>query len=387
MELRSGTPEEAGMSPSRIEHVKELAAGWVVDGATPALVVMAARRGVVVLHEAYGRLTPEADSPPLQRDSLFPISSTTKPITATAIMALVEDGLLGLNRPVQGYIPEFVGDGKEDVLVHHLLTHTSGLDLVFGFTPPDGTPEEMGLPPNEETQHPLVHALLYPEFGTPLSMRPGEKMAYCNLNYALLGEIVRRVSGQSYANFAAERILGPLGMGDTHFIVPDAARSRAVKRPDTSAFAYLNAEWIMDAPMPWSGVYSTARDMAVFGQMFLNGGVYGGARILSPPTVAAMTRNQVPGIGTSRWGEYHDEAFWGYGWNIYGGDDWESFPGTLQSPATFRHGGVGVVLLWVDPVYELVGVYFSVALEMFDSANAKSEWELFVNAVTAAVDD
>ena len=387
MELRSGAPEEVGMSSRRIQHVKELAAGWVEDGATPALVVLVARRGQVVLHEAYGRLTPEADSPPLQRDSLFPISSTTKPITATAIMALVEDGLLGLNRPVQGYIPEFVGDGKEDVLVHHLLTHTSGLDLVFGFTPPDGTPEEMGLPPNEETQHPLVHALLYPEFGTPLSMRPGEKMAYCNLNYALLGEIVRRVSGQSYASFGAERILEPLGMGDTHFIVPDAIRSRAVKRPETSAFASLNAEWIMDTPMPWSGVYSTARDMAIFGQMFLNGGSYGNTNILSRATVAEMTRNQIPGIGTFWRGESHDEALWAYGWNIYGGDDWKYQPGTLMSPKAFRHGGAGGVYLWVDPVHELVGVYFSVVLEMIDDIHQKDSAELFVNAVTAAIDD
>ena len=343
MKLRTGTPEEAGMSSRRIQHVRELASSWVEDGITPALVVLAARRGVIILHEAYGRLKPEANSPPLQRDSLFPISSMTKPITATAVMALVEDGLLGLNRPVQSYIPEFVGDGKEDVLVHHLLTHTSGLDLRFGFTAPDMSANDERLPPHEETQHPLIHTLLFPEFGTPLSMKPGEKMTYCNLNYALLGEIVRRVSGQSYASFGAERILEPLGMGDTHFIVPDAIRSRAVKRPETSAFASLNAEWIMDAPMPWSGVYSTARDMAIFGQMFLNGGIYGDARILSPPTVAAMTRNQIPGIAASVRGETYAEGLWGYGWNIYGGEDWKRFPGTLMSPEAFNHPGAGEV--------------------------------------------
>ena len=124
--LHYGTPEEAGMLPDRIERVKRLAEGWVADGHTPSLVVLAARRGVIFLHEAYGVLTPEEDSPPLQLDTIFPLGSLTKPITATAAMILVEDGLLGLNRPVVDYIPEICGEGTEEVLVHHLLSHTSG---------------------------------------------------------------------------------------------------------------------------------------------------------------------------------------------------------------------------------------------------------------------
>jgi CubicO group peptidase (beta-lactamase class C family) len=88
--LRHGTPEEAEMLPDRIERVKRLAEGWVAEGHTPSLVVLAARRGVICLHEAFGALTPAEDSPPLQKDSIFPISSITKPITATAIMILVE---------------------------------------------------------------------------------------------------------------------------------------------------------------------------------------------------------------------------------------------------------------------------------------------------------
>ena len=391
--LIPGTPEEAGMSSRRIQHVRELAAGWVEDGMHPALVVLVARRGVIVLYEAYGKLTPDAGSPILQRDSIFPLASLTKPITATAVMALVEDGLLGLNRPVQSYIPEFVGDGKADVLVHHLLTHTSGLrvDMVYllqlGFDPPAGTPEEMGLPPLEETQHPLVHSLVTPQYGVPLSMKPGEEMIYCDLNYALLGEIVRRVGEQSYASFATERILEPLGMNDTHFIVPNSMRSRAVKRPEDSVFAGLNEEWIMDVPMPWAGVFSTAHDMGIFGQMFLNGGVYGDTRILSSPTVAAMTRNQIPGVGSEYRGEHHDEAPWGYGWNIHAGVKWAKVPGALMSPETFQAGGAGGVHMWVDPTYELVGIYFSVVTEMLDDAHHRYAADLFGSAVTAAIDD
>src|SRR4051812_37161523 len=99
------------MSVPRIAHVANLAAKWVAEGVTPSLAVLVARRGVVVLHEAYGRLAPALGALALARDAIFPLCSVTKPITATAIMILVEDGLLGLNRPVAEYIPEFAGEG------------------------------------------------------------------------------------------------------------------------------------------------------------------------------------------------------------------------------------------------------------------------------------
>src|SRR5215467_7971689 len=120
MQLRPGEPEEVGMSARRVRHVGQLAAGWVAQGITSALVVLVARRGVIVLHEAFGRLTPDDDAPPLPPDAIYPIASITKPITATAVMILVEDGLIGLNRPVAEYIPDFVGEGKDRIMVYHL---------------------------------------------------------------------------------------------------------------------------------------------------------------------------------------------------------------------------------------------------------------------------
>src|SRR6267378_3813339 len=127
--LRSGDPEEVAMAMPLVSRAARLAERWVAEGHTSGLVVLVARRGVVVLHEAFGRLSPEADAPALPRDALFPIASITKPITATAVMCLVEDGLVGLNRPVPQYIPEFAGEGKEHVTIRHLLTHTSGLQV------------------------------------------------------------------------------------------------------------------------------------------------------------------------------------------------------------------------------------------------------------------
>jgi CubicO group peptidase (beta-lactamase class C family) len=237
------------------------------------------------------------------------------------------------------------------------------------------------------TQHSLIHELLASQYGAALSIAPGEEMVYCNLNYAFLGEIVRRVSGQSHADFATERIFTPLGMSDTFCVVPDSMKSKVVRHPDNSSFANLNAEPIMDTPMSWTGVYSTSRDMAVFGQMFLNGGIYDGTRILSAQTVETMTRNQIPGVGTNIRGEPHKEALWGYGWNIFGGDNWKYQPGTLMSDRSFSHNGAGGLYLWVDPDQEIVGVYFSVATEFIDGLYLKSSMDLFVNAVTAAVED
>jgi CubicO group peptidase (beta-lactamase class C family) len=381
--LRVGTPEEVGMSPQRIQHVRELSAGWFADGVTPSLVVLAARRGVIVLHEAFGQLTPDEDSPPLAVDSLFPVTSITKPIVATAVMCLVEDGLLGLNRPVADYIPEFQGEGKGDVLVHHLLTHTSGIRQEEVDAHMSVVADTVKVPPPDDTQHPLVQERLFGALGAPLWKPPGVEMSYSDHNYTFAGEIVRRVSGDSLDNFARERIFAPLGMNDTYFIVPESVRRRAVRRPPGSPFPSWGEDRMMDIPFAATGASSTALDMATFLQMFLNRGRYGEARIVSGPTVDAMTRNQIPGIGADLMGERHAEAFWGLGWDIHGPGKWNGHPGALLPLEAFHHRGMGGTYIWGDPINEIVGAYFSVR----PSEEIPLMIEEFVNAVTAAVVD
>jgi CubicO group peptidase (beta-lactamase class C family) len=384
MKLRVGTPEEAAMSPERIEGVKKMAAGWVENGTHPALVVLVARRGIIVLHEAYGRLTPEPDSPPLRTDSIFPLASGTKPITATCAMLLVQDGLIGLNRPVRDYLPEFKGDGKDAVLVHHLLTHTSGLrsEDVQGFL-------------RKQTGSPglAVEAMDYPEYvrlvcGAPLSGLPGEEMSYLNLNYTLLGEIVRRSGGRTLEDFARQRLFKPLGMKDTAYVVAESDRSRVVKRQPQALMAeMLNSQHLQGRPDGGAGAFATALDIAVLLQMFLNQGSYGDVRILGRRAIAEMTCNQIPGVSTFFRGEFHKEASWGYGWGIKGNEKWAYYGGDINSPRTFSHGGAGGIFYWVDPVNETVGVYFSVALERVRSGLHRYCADLFINAATAAVDD
>jgi serine-type D-Ala-D-Ala carboxypeptidase len=394
--LRYGTPEEAGMLPDRIERVKQLAEGWVAEGHTPSLVILAARKGIIFLHEAYGRLRPEDDSPPLQIDSVFPIASLTKPVTATAVMTLVEDGLLGLNRPVVDYIPEICGEGTEEILVHHLLTHTSGYnDEALTAFMIERRGKWSKFPSCPQNQHPLIHELLYRQYPAPLWKSPGVEMSYCGHNYLLLSEIVRRVSGCSLTDFAAEKIFQPLGMNDTYYIVPESIDPRIVKRPANAPGAQrisrfnegFNSRQMQETPYGEGGLFSIAMDMAVFGQMFLNGGGYGDKRVLSRPTVSEMTRNQIPGIGLDWFGTYRPEASWGYGWIVASDTKWKYHLGSLHSPKLFGHGGAGGAGLLIDPVHEIVLVYFSVVLEVTPRLEQKNDADLFQNAIYASINE
>ncbi len=392
MQLRPGIPEEVGMSAPRLRGVARVAERWVAQGITQALVLLVARRGAIVLHEAFGRLTPDDDAPSVKRDTIYPMTSLTKPITATVAMSLVEDGLLSLQRPVSDYIPEFVGEGKQVVMVHHLLTHTSGLRDEDVLAHATKKKDMVAIPPAEATQHPFINEILWLRYDAPLWKAPGVEMSYCNYGYNVLGEVVRRVSGQSLADVARERIFQPLCMEDTFYIVPESVRTRIVRRPVGAPFTVglpgpgLGTREHEELPWASAGVYSTARDMAIFGQMFLNRGSYGDVRILSPASVAEMTRNQIPGISSRFVDEFFPEASWGLGWSIHGNKK-ALRSGSLHSPQAFNHQGSGGVVVWVDPVYDLVGVYFSVVLELIDGLHAKTCVDLFINAVTAAVVD
>jgi CubicO group peptidase (beta-lactamase class C family) len=387
MKLRHGTPEEAGMSSERLAHIAEKARRWVIEEKIhPALAVLVARRGVIVLEEAFGNLTPAVDSPLLTPDSLFLLMSCHKPFVATLAMILVERGELGLFRPVQYYLPEFKGDGKEKSLVFHLLTHTSGLDDNNLAALAEKRKGQVTIPPLPVNQYPAIHKNLSHRYDLPLSYNPGSEQRYCTHGYALMIEIIRRISGQSYPDFAREQLFEPLGMASTHYILPEALRSRAVIRPPDALDADMLNNWEkMDV---FDGrAFSSVKDIAVFAQMFLNSGVYGDARILSPVTVAEMTRNQIPGISADFLDEHFPEAGWGLGWMLHINKQTAVFAETLSSAKTYSHPGWGGTFFWVDPVQELVGCYFSVHMHWGNPM----EWlhytrgDMFVNGVTAAI--
>jgi len=395
--LREGSPQKAGMSSARLKNAAEIARHVVETKLSQTVEVLVARRGVIVLHKVFGKLTPERNSartPPL---ALFPIASITKLLTATALMILVEEGRVGLNRPVSSYIPEFSGEGKETVLVRHLLTHTSGLNEEQVEKYARGQEDKIAAPPADETIHPLLHRYYTIRYGAPLWKPPGTEMSYCNYNFELAGEIVRRVSKTGLDSFAKSRIFRPIGMVDTYYCRMDAPVKRRVRRPpdppntklpptalDRALEAAEETERILYAS---GSALSTVLDIARFGQMFLNGGDYGDTRVLSPVTVTEMTRNQIPGIKSVFIDEFFPEASWGLGWSVHGPKTGQC--GGLYSANSFEHWGSGGTYIWVDPDLEMIGVYFSSVpstpnfLEDF-----KKYWlnDLFTDAVASAVE-
>ncbi|GAA3399518.1 serine hydrolase domain-containing protein [Paenibacillus hodogayensis] len=379
--LREGAPEQAGMRADRIHYLENSVQQWVGAGVTPAAAMLVARKGVIVSHKAYGPLTPMEGAPSLAKDSLFPLASLTKPLTATCILILVEDGKLDLFDPVSRFIPEFVGEGKEAVNLHHLLTHTSGLrpDDVRDHT----TRQEAAgitVPEPEPTAHPHIHKYLLLGCGTPLWKPPGTEMRYLDYGYRLLGEIVQRVSGHSLHQFATERIFAPLGMNDTFYVVPDALFDRAVRRSESLAGGgWFGTPDALRYPSPSGGAYSTVRDMAIFGQMFMNGGRYGQTRILSPITVREMTKNQIPGVPATSNDLTFREGSWGYGWNVRSMKQDDS--GSLRSQRAFDHGGAGGVRLLIEPDYDVLWAYFPIVTDKLYTRN------LFHNMVMSGIEE
>jgi hypothetical protein len=204
------------------------------------------------------------------------------------------------------------------------------------------------------------------------------------------GEAVKVVDGYIGAalNLAARlcELAGPhLGMIDSSYGLPEALVPRLVLRGPAAHEPDLDTPIFRQRAWGSAGVFSTARDMAIFGQMFLNGGVYGDQRILSPASVAAMTHDRLPGIPARIINEFFPEASWGLGWSIHGRKT--GWCGGLYSPRAYEHWGSGGVYLWVDPTYDVVGAYFSVIPVPEADPGYTELQDLFTDAVTAALVD
>ncbi|HEV3096744.1 MAG TPA: serine hydrolase domain-containing protein [Candidatus Dormibacteraeota bacterium] len=381
--LRPGNPEDVGMSAEQLRRVGELARGWVDEDLLQGLVGLVARHGRIVFYERFGRQLPDRDSPSVSLDSIFPMASITKIFTTTAVMLLVEEGRVGLNRRVREYIPEFAGEGKDGVLLRHLLTHTSGIgeDQLEAFAKER---EGIAIPPADATLHPLMNEYMVQRYDCPLSKPPGAEMSYADFNFELAGEIVRRVTGKSLADFARLRIFEPLGMPDTHYCRVDVPRQRRAWRGPDPEDPWREAIEIEPIAQASGRSWASAMDMAIFCQMFLNRGTYGDVRILSPASVVEMTRNQIPGVRSTFLNEVFPEASWGLGWSIHGTKT--GLCGTLYSPEAFEHWGAGGAYVWADPLHDLVGIYCAVAPNPH-SDEGKAKWRngSFTDAVTAAV--
>ena len=341
--LRPGKPEDVGMSAARLQQASRVLDEETKSGRVLAASMLVARRGVVVLHRGWGRLAPQASSPAANEDTVFLLASITKPVTATALLLLVERGFVSLADPVQKYLPEFQGPGREQVRVQDLLSHISGM--------PDMLPENVEL---RRANAPLSE-FVRRAMTTPLLFPPRTSFNYQSMGILLAAEIVERLTKMPLREFERKELFEPLSMkksalGLGGMAIPDTAwcqgaPSYETQSEDQKRFGANSPYW-RDMGHPWGGMHSTTGDLAVFLQMFLNGGIYRGTRILSPGTVETMISDhnaQVSG------------APWGLGWALKQSKVWNFF-GELGSNRTYGHVGATGTVAWADPETDVLCV-------------------------------
>jgi beta-glucosidase-like glycosyl hydrolase/CubicO group peptidase (beta-lactamase class C family) len=334
-------PQDAGFSPEGLARAEALVARAVEDGAAPGAVALVGRRGKIVLERAFGKLTYDEDAPRVTTDTLFDLASLTKVVvTTTLAMILHERELLDVESPVSRYVPEFRGEGKDRVLVKDLLAHSGGLlwwtDFFRKFEGKTG----------EEAKRGYLASICE----MPLDHPPRSKTVYSDLGILLLGEVLERVTGRELEELAKTEVLEPLGMDEAMYRPPPALRPRIAPTEidpwrgrlvqgevhDENAFG-------LGGVAPHAGLFSTARSLAAFAQMMLNGGAYGGRRLLRSETISLFTRRADLVPGSSR----------ALGWDT---PSEPSSAGKLFSSSSFGHTGFTGTSLWIDPERELFAI-------------------------------
>ncbi|MEU7413753.1 serine hydrolase domain-containing protein [Streptomyces sp. NPDC042638] len=367
---------EAGLDAGALDRLDRHLARHVDEGRLPGFLVAVARAGRVAHLTVHG-LRDVGAGLPVEPDTLWRIYSMTKPVTAVAVLLLVQEGRLSLDDPVDRYLPAFAGPRVYEsgsgtdvrtrpaagpVLVRHLLTHTAG--LTFGFYhrhPVDALYREAGLeysvPPGKDLAETVD---LYARM--PLQFEPGTRWNY-SVASNVLGRLIEVVSGRPLDAFFAERILGPLGMTDTGFHLAPGQEGRLAQlygETDEGGIEPVPGLPVHGRPRFLSGsggLVSSAHDFHRFMELLRRGGELDGVRLLSPRTLALMTRNQLPGKATIRsfGAPVHQEPAMdglGFGFNVSVVTD----PARTLAPShagTYGWTGVATTAFWVDPAHDL----------------------------------
>jgi len=369
--LKISRPDVAGMSYDRLETAFRVLAREVEEGAIPGAVAAIGRRGHVVGFRVYGWAQLHGSRRLMQMDTLFDLASLTKVVaTLPCVLRFIEQGLIRLDDPVSLVLPEFSGEGREQITVRHLLTHTSGLPAHRRFY-------EENLSGDQITQ-----ALLKESPGAP----PGARVVYSDLGFMLLGLIVEKLSRSDLAGHAKKHIFEPLGMKNTTFRPVDVPglleRTAATEfRKDLDRFIVGDVHdenaYALGGVAGHAGLFSTASDLCVYCQMMLNKGRYGGARVLSPAAVLASMALQTPS---------GDPQPRGLGWLKLPGS--HSAAGDLLSPATVYHTGFTGTSLYIDPLNDLFIVLLTNRVHPTRQNEAITRIRpRFCNAVAASIED
>ena len=377
-------PREVGLSPERLRRLDDHFRRYVDDGRLAGWLVAVARHGRVAHMSSYGSAD-AARTRDFTEDTVVRLYSMTKPLTSVAAMMLVERGQLALKDPVANFLPEFgesqvfTGGSAESpvlvpqerpMLIWHLLTHTAG--LTYGFQQQDPVDEmyraagfEWGYPDGFDLDDCCrVWASL------PLLFQPGTEWNY-SVATDVLGRVVEVVSGRSLDRFFEDEILGPLGMHEPSFSVPDERRERLADLfiPDGSTGRAVQAPAVLDRRNPprvlsgGGGLYGTIDDYLRFCQMILNGGELDGARLLGRHTVSYMARNHLPGdVDLEAYGRplfsetTYDGIGFGLGFSVVIDAAANKVP---CSEGELAWGGAASTAFWIDPAESLSVVFLT----------------------------
>jgi len=364
-------PEAVGLSTARLERFAHAIQYDVDHGRMPGAVVAIARKGRLAYYESFG-FVDKAANMPMPKDAIFALASMTKPMVAVATLMLAEQGDLLLNDPVGNYLPELkdmkvatplgLEPAHRQPTLQDMLRHTAGVSYGNrGDTPLHTLYASKLKSAANQSGAEFLH-----ELGKlPLHYQPGTEWEYSH-GLDVAGLAVEAVTKKRLGVFLQERLLGPLGMADTGFVVPASKAARIAKPlpvdPDTGrapAFRVPVTPWQYDCG---GGCASgTALDYLHFGQMLLNKGTLDGTRILSRKTVEYMTSNQLgQNVDASRLHEFAVEHMDGFGFGL--GVAVRTQPGVAGVPGTpgeFMWSGAQGTMFWVDPKEEMVVVFLA----------------------------
>jgi uncharacterized protein YbbC (DUF1343 family)/CubicO group peptidase (beta-lactamase class C family) len=327
--------QTGAIDPSRFDAIEPLIREAIAEKKLPGAVVLVGMGDRTLYQKAIGQRAVVPSPELMTVDTIFDLASLTKVVaTTTSVMILIEEGKIALDDRVAAFIPGFDRYGKGAITIRHLLTHMSGLrpdvDLADSWTGSD-----------------TAIALAVEEVPTST---PGTRFVYSDINFFLLGDIVRRVSGVPIDRFSHDRIFAPLGMRDTDF-TPPASLQRRIAPTDINiprGSVHDPTARRMGGVAGHAGLFSTAADLATFCRMILGGGTYRGARILSPLTVAKMTARATPP---------EERNTRGLGWDI--DSTFSANRGELLPVGSFGHTGFTGTSLWLDPPSGMFVVFLS----------------------------
>jgi CubicO group peptidase (beta-lactamase class C family) len=336
--LSESNPEALGLATKPLDALDRLIRVHIEEGRYPGAQIAVARHGKLALFRTYGDARTEGTRVPATNDTLFLLFSQTKVLTSAAVWTLVEEGKLSFMDRVADHLPEFAERGKADITLHQVMTHQGGFP-------------NANVSSATWTDHARMRAEVC-DFS--LEWTPGSRLQYhgraAHLVQAMVIEVV---TGQDYRDVIRQKVIEPLGLGREIMVGVPAAQQ--VRCADTYAPEPRdNSAEFRAAGLPSGGGFATARGMAAFYQMLLQGGRLGTARLLSPRLVSYVSRNhtgetpdvQMTGIPMHR----------GLGPHVRGESDRIRGLGTIGAPTTFGHGGVGSSYSWADPTS---GVSFS----------------------------